>query len=183
MRWKQFGMEGPIRGTLFLDEIYANGSKLNKSTFCNLAIEGEMAFKINNNCEINTIFPVIELHNFVFRGHKKTLSELIGNNGINAGVVLPTVYDESTEAAINHKNELSLIINDQTVGTGNLWPNKGDPETTLNWLKANLFEYELSIKPGQIMLAGTTLGLYPVKVGDNIKVLVNDEIKVQCSIV
>ena len=43
---EQFGMKGPIRGTLFLNEIYENGTELKKSAFCNLAIEGEMAFKM-----------------------------------------------------------------------------------------------------------------------------------------
>ena len=179
---KQFGMKGPIRGTLFLNEVHKSGSKLNKSAFCNLAIEGEMAFKINNKCEVDIIFPVIELHNFIFRGHKKTLPELIGNNGINAGIVIPNIDQKAPEQIYNPKNTLSLIINNQTVGISNLWPNKGDPNTTLDWINENLSKYGLSLKPGQIILAGTTLGLYPVKVGDSIAVLENNKVRVQCSI-
>ena len=180
---KQFGMKGPIRGTLFIDEIYLNDSKLSKSKFCNLAIEGEMAFKLNNNCEIDMIFPVIELHNFTLRGNKKTLQELISNNAINAGIVLPNISDEETDPIPNHDKALSLIINGQSIGTSELWPNNGDPKTTLDWIKLNLFKYGLPLKPRQIILAGTTLGLYPVEIGDNIKVIVNDQVRVQCSII
>jgi hypothetical protein len=35
---------------------------------------------------------------------------------------------------------------------------------------------------GQIVLAGTPLGLYPVLSGDHVAVFVNDEIGVECSV-
>jgi hypothetical protein len=37
---------------------------------------------------VTAAFPVIELHHFVFRGPRKTLAELVANNGINAGAVI-----------------------------------------------------------------------------------------------
>ncbi|PQM61634.1 MAG: hypothetical protein CML40_03450 [Rhodobacteraceae bacterium] len=180
---KQFGMKGPIRGTLFLNEVHKSGSKLNKSAFCNLAIEGEMAFKINNKCEVDIIFPVIELHNFIFRAHQKTLTELISNNGINAGIVLPSIDQKLTEPQFHDGSILSILINNIKIGSSALWPNQGDPKTTLDWVKGHLLKYGLFLQPEQIILAGTTLGLYPVQSGDDIKVLVDDQIKVQCTII
>ena len=47
-----------------------------------------MAIKIGSNGDIGAVFTVIELHNFVFRKENKTLPELIGNNGINAALIL-----------------------------------------------------------------------------------------------
>ena len=85
---KLFGMNGPIRGTLFEDEIHTNGTLLEYRSFYNLAVEAEMAFEIGENNQIISVFPIIELHNFVFRGPKKTLSELIANNGLNKGFIL-----------------------------------------------------------------------------------------------
>ena len=81
-------MNGPIRGTLFEDEIHTNGTLLEYRSFYNLAVEAEMAFEIGENNQIISVFPIIELHNFVFRGPKKTLSELIANNGLNKGFIL-----------------------------------------------------------------------------------------------
>ena len=63
----QFGMDGPIRGTLFKDEALNNRVYINPDEFCHLAIEGEMAIKIGEDCQIEAAFPVIELHNFIFR--------------------------------------------------------------------------------------------------------------------
>jgi len=39
--------------------------------FDNLAIEAEMAFQTGAGVEINSVFPVIESHNYVFALHKK----------------------------------------------------------------------------------------------------------------
>ena len=82
-------MDGQISGTLFAGEALTNKANIRPNEFCQLAIEGEMAISVGENYKIKAAFPVIELHNFIFRSNKKTLSELIANNGINAGIVLP----------------------------------------------------------------------------------------------
>ena len=64
---EQFGIDGPIRGTLFDTEQLKNGTSLSLENFCRLSIEGEMAIKIDADGCINSVFPVIELHNFIFR--------------------------------------------------------------------------------------------------------------------
>ena len=67
----KFGMDGPIRGTLFREEVMQTGSSLNPNKFCHLAVEGEMAIRIGSDGEMEAAFPVIELHNLVFRAKKK----------------------------------------------------------------------------------------------------------------
>ena len=79
---KQFGIAGPIYGRLFKNEIYVSGIKLKKNNFKNLAVEAEMAVEIGEDLKIKKAFPVIELHNFIFRSKRKTLIELIVNNGL-----------------------------------------------------------------------------------------------------
>src|SRR5271169_1173948 len=86
---EQFGMSGPIHARLFRSEIRNSGETLQYSAYANLAIEGEMAVRIGTNGGIEAAFPAIELHHFVFRGSRKTLTELVANNGINAGAVVP----------------------------------------------------------------------------------------------
>src|SRR5260221_5735339 len=78
-------MSGPIHARLFRSEIRNSGEMLQYDAYANLAIEGEMAVRIGTNGGIGAAFPVIELHHFVFRGPRKTLAELVANNGINAG--------------------------------------------------------------------------------------------------
>jgi hypothetical protein len=53
---------------------------------------------------------------------------------------------------------------------------------SLEWLRNHLTEAGLALPPGQIVLAGTPLGLYPALPGDQIAVFVNDEIGAECSV-
>ena len=63
--------------------------KLSHASYANLAIEGELAVRLGDDAEIARIFPIIELHNYVFRSEAPNLQELIANNGLHAGAVLP----------------------------------------------------------------------------------------------
>jgi 2-keto-4-pentenoate hydratase len=178
----QFEIDGPIRGTLFADEVLEDRTCVNPNEFCQLSIEGEMALRIGENCQIEAAFPVIELHNFVFRATKKTLSELIANNGINAGIVLPNDHWQRSKAYISKEASLALKINGKNVGIASLWPKEGGPKQSLNWLINHLEDYGLKLMPGNIVLAGTTMGLYPVKDEDEIIVYIDEQPTVRCSI-
>lgn len=178
----QFGMDGPIRGTLFAGEVRQNGVSLNPDEFCNLSIEGEMAIMIGEDFKTKAVFPVIELHNFIFRSKNKNLSELIANNGINSGIVLPDIPHQQSKKYLRHNGILSLVINRTNVGQAGLWPNDSGLESSLNWLKKNLAEYGIQLMPNDIVLAGTALGLYPIKNGDEVLVCVDGQPEVSCSV-
>ncbi len=81
----QFGLDGPIRGLLYDTELHASGSELSYRSFANLAIEGELAVRLGGDGRIAQVFPVIELHNYVFRGQPPTLQELVANTASTPG--------------------------------------------------------------------------------------------------
>src|ERR1700751_3630015 len=89
--------------------------------YSNLAIEGEMAVCIGANGGIAAAFPVIELHHFIFRGPRKTLAELVANNGINAGAVIPNRHTTMQLEDWATSRTLSVVVNGATVDVGPLW--------------------------------------------------------------
>jgi 2-keto-4-pentenoate hydratase len=178
----QFGMNGPIRGTLFENEARRNNAVINPNEFCQLAIEGEMAVKVSEDGQIEAAFPVIELHNFIFRAEQKTLSELIANNGINSGIILPEMDCQNSKTYLCKDAQLTLFINGLDIGTTGLWPNGDGPEASVTWLKSNLEDCGIELEPGSIVLAGTALGLYPVKNGDEVTVHIDEQPLVSCTI-
>ena len=178
----QFGMNGPIRGTLFQDEARQNNAVINPNEFCQLAIEGEMAVKVGEDGQIEAAFPIIELHNFIFRAEQKTLVELIANNGINAGIILPEMDWQNSTKYRYEDALLTLFINGLEIGTTGLWPNDDGPEASVTWLKNNLEDYGIRLKRGSIVLAGTALGLYSVKNGDEVAVHIDGQLLVSCTI-
>ena len=118
----------------------------------------------------------------MFRAAQKSLPELIANNGINAGIVLPEYQWQQSKTHISNNAVLTVIINDADVGEASLWSKGGGPQVSIEWIKSHLAEYGHQLKPGDIILAGTELGLYPVKSGDNISVLIDGKPAVQCAI-
>ena len=179
---KLFGMDGPIRGTLFDREILTDNAYLDPHLFCNLAVEAEMAMFLGENKEIESVFPIIELHNFVFKASKKSLSELIANNGLNRGLVLSEKSWQRKPEDYDETHSLSLEINGCIIDEGNLWPMLGGPSSSLKWLSEHLRKYDQELSPGTIVLGGTALGLHLVKPGDDIRVKINDQTAVHCSV-
>ena len=178
---EQFGMSGPIHARLFRSEIRNSGERLQYNAYANLAIEGEMAVRIGPNGGIDAAFPVIELHHFVFRGPRKTLAELVANNGINAGAVISShrtlMLEDWTTA-----RTLCVVVNGVTIDAGALWAMRGGAAEAIEWLRDDLGRFGASLKPGDLVLAGTPLGLNPVKAGDHVIVLVDDREYVECRI-
>ena len=167
---------------MFEDEARRNNAVINPNEFCQLAIEGEMAVKVDEDGQIKAAFPVIELHNFIFRAEQKTLAELIANNGINAGIILPKMDWQNSTKYLHEDTELTLFINGLDIGTTTLWPNGDGPEASLTWLKSNLEDCGIELKPGSIVLVGTALGLYPVESGDEVTVHIDGQPLVSCTI-
>jgi 2-keto-4-pentenoate hydratase len=168
---EQFGMDGPIRGLLYGTELYPSGAELSHSSYANLAIEGELTVRLGDDAKIARIFPVIELHNYVFRSETPNLQELIANNGVHAGVVLPATEGAEWRGEEPLDGVLRVEINGRTVDEGAMSGVPGGPAGSVEWLRRNLEAYGLALRPGQLVLTGTPLGLYPVRPGDSVRVV------------
>jgi 2-keto-4-pentenoate hydratase len=179
---EQFGMSGPIHGRLFLSEIRISEETLQYDAYANLAIEGEMAVRIGANGGIAAAFPVIELHHFVFRGPRKTLAELVANNGINAGIVIASRHTTMMLEDWATSRTLSVVVNGAMVDAGELWAMRDGALEAVEWLRHDLGRFGITLKPGDLVLAGTPLGLHPVKPGDDVIVSIDDHKYVECRI-
>jgi 2-keto-4-pentenoate hydratase len=167
----QFGLDGPIRGLLYDTEMHPSGSELSYRSYADLAIEGELAVRLDGGGRVAQLFPVIELHNYVFRGQPPTLSELVANNGIHAGVVLaPPTTEVQWRADEPVTGRLTVEINEICVEEGPIDGVPGGPRGSLRWLAQHLAEHGLSLRPGQLVLTGTPLGLIRVRPGDHVRV-------------
>ena len=177
---EQFGMSGPIHARLFRSEIHGSGESLRYLAYANRAIEGEMAFRIGPDGGIAAAFPVIELHQFVFRAPRKTLAELVANNGINAGAVIPEHLKAASLEDWAKASTLSVSVNGASVETGALWAMTGGAAEALEWLRGDLRRCGEALKPGDLVLAGTPLGLHPVQGGDHVVVSIDGKDCVDC---
>ncbi len=165
---EQFGMDGPIRGFLYSSELHPFRSKLSYASYANLAIEGEIAVRLGDDAEIAHVFPIIELHNYVFRSKSPNLQELIANNGLHAGVVLPATDGAQWRGDEPLAGVLRVTINGERVEEGPVSGVPGGPAGSVEWLRGHLPEYGLNLRPRQLILTGTPLSLIPVRPGDSL---------------
>lgn len=166
----QFGLDGPIRGTLFAGELHRSGAALDHRAYAELGIEGELALRLGPDGEPDRVLPVVELHNYVFRGDPPTLQELVANNGLNAGVVLPAGDGAPWRGDGALTGQLRVEVDGRVVDAGPMTGVPGGPSGSLRWLRGHLAERGLVLRPGHLVLTGTPLGLIPLRPGSHVRV-------------
>ena len=173
---EQLGIREPIFGRLFDTGCFPSGSHLDHARFARPAIEGELAIRLSRDLPrepfsdedydgaVESIFPVIELHHYFLPSQGRPLIGLIASGGMHAGFVLPE-RERPRPGEIPHIQGLAVDINDRRVGTTAEPWTMGGPASTLRWLSTRLAECGLSLRPGQVILTGSALPLFPVGPG------------------
>jgi 2-keto-4-pentenoate hydratase len=179
---RQMGLNRPVFGHLFATEIYRSGTTIDSGAFDCLAIEAEFAARIavdipdaswlreHPDRSIAAFFPVIELHNNVFRGATRTSQELIANNALHAGVVLPPREGSLRDPAELSGEPISVFRNTELLGTTTGATVPGGPFFSLLKVAEHLAMFGSRLKPNQIVLTGSPLPLYPARPGDHVQV-------------
>ena len=159
----KMGFTKPAWGRLWKHELYSDGVTLEKSNYSNPAMEAEFGVILNRDltpklvnldyilASIETIHPIIEIHNLVFNGNPPFGAELLANNAIHAGVVI----GNSTKGNIKSQfTDLKLIFDKEIIGT---WSDKKWPYDMLSkveWLVKEQDKIGNILKKGNLILTG-----------------------------
>ena len=169
---KKMGFTQPAWGTLWKSELHKSGVTLNRNDYSNPAMEAEFGVILNRDLQpekisfeyildsINSIYPLIEIHNLVFYGDAPHGSELLANNAIHAGVILGpgTKFPKSKELT-----DLKLIYDEVVVDA---WLNKSWPNDILGeveWLVREQAKVNNTLKKGNLILTGAYGFPVPIK--------------------
>ena len=180
---QQLGLDEAVFGHVYSTEIYPDQTTLDSSKFDGLAIEGEFAVRLAVDIHdsesvrrapadfVSSVFPVVELHNYVFRGKpENAAAELIGNNAINAGAVIPNAEPALPSSDQLLAETIKVRINDELVGAADAGTIPGGPLASLVHLIERLHAFGIHPKKGQILLTGSPLPLYRLNAGDSFQV-------------
>lgn len=120
---------------------------------------------------IEAEFAVIELHNFCSRAPAgKRASELVANNGMHAGVVLPKQEGRFQSAIQLLDEKISVLRNGVVLGTATGRALPAGPLASLIFLADQLRKIGKSLCRGQIVLAGSPLPLFRAEPSDRFEV-------------
>ena len=160
---KKMGFTQPAWGTLWKKELHTNGVSLNKKDYSNPAMEAEFGITLNRDLKpellsfefilesIESIYPLIEIHNLDFYGDAPHGAELLANNAIHAGIILgpETKFPKS-----NQSTDLKLIYDKEIVDS---WFDKKWPYDMLSeiaWLVKEQDKVNNVLKKGNLILTG-----------------------------
>jgi len=160
---KKMGFTQPAWGTLWKKELYQNRVVLNKKDYSNPAMEAEFGITLNRNIDpklvtpeyiiksIESIYPLIEIHNLVFHGEAPHGSELLANNAIHAGIVLGP---KNKLPKSDQVTDLKLIYDKKIVDAweNKIWPK--DMLTEIEWLVKEQSKINNILKKGNLILTG-----------------------------
>ena len=160
---KKMGFIQPASGYLWKSELHYSGAILKKKDYTNPAMEAEFGIILNRNIDpklvtpeyifksIESIYPLIEIHNLVFHGEAPHGSELLANNAIHAGIVLGP---ENKLPKSDQVTDLKLIYDKKIVDA---WENKIWPKDMLSeieWLVKEQSKINNILKKGNLILTG-----------------------------
>lgn len=172
-------------GFLLDDMVFEDGSTIDTADFLDPRIEVELAFILKKDLSGPdvTLFDVLNATDYVipaleliaarsFRvdpetGYKRTIRDTISDNAANGGIIMgglpmkPDGIDLRWVSALLYKNG---IIEDSGVAAAVL----NHPAKGIAWLAKKYANFGLSLKAGEIILAGSFTSPIKVKSGDTI---------------
>ena len=187
---KNLRIDHPVYGRLFKSDCWPSGKRLPITRFCGLAIEGELAVRLARDLPmvetwdgiadaIEAVFPVIELHNLVFRRGEPSADELIANNAIHAGFI----YGENGSKRFDRNSaQLRISIDDLHVVDLAGTELADTVAHSLSWLAAELNRLGRNLRTGQTILCGSVADLIPISGGCQVSVTTDRFGSVECTI-
>ena len=160
---KKMGFTHPASGFLWNSELHQNGVELNKKNYSNAAMEAEFGVILNRDINpelvsfdyilesVQSIYPLIEIHNLVFNSNEPHGAELLANNAIHAGVILGP---ENKVTNNNENTDLKLVYDNEEVDK---WIDKKWPFDMLGeieWLVKDKAKTNNILKKNDLILTG-----------------------------
>lgn len=177
----------PDYGTLLDDMFFQDGSDIPTSRFIVPRVEVELAFILGKELKGPniTLFDVYQATDFVIpaleiidarsqsidpaSGRPRKVFDTISDNAANAGVVMggrpvkPSELDLRWVSALMYRNG---VIEESGVAAAVL----NHPANGVAWLANKLAPFDVSLKPGQVILGGSFTRPVPARAGDTFHV-------------
>jgi len=178
---EQLNIREPVYGCMTSSSVYLPQDTVNASAFCQVAVEGEIAFVMGDRlrgpgrtpAEVLTatagIMGAVELVDCRVKGWNASIAEIIADNALHAGVILgPT---EAPVAGIDlQKEAVTLRKNSEILSSASGSEALGNPLNVVTWLVNKMAELGRGLREGDIVLTGSLTKYFFVTSGDHVEV-------------
>ncbi|MEI4771780.1 2-keto-4-pentenoate hydratase [Psychrobacillus sp. FJAT-51614] len=174
---EMFNVSTPDYGHILDNMIFDEGSSIHINRFIQPKVEFEIAFVLNKDLQgpnitaddviaaTEYVVPAIEIIDSRIENWKFKFEDTVADNGSSAGAVIGKRRTKIDNVdLVNEK--LSVYKNDELIDGAKGEAVLGNPVNAVAWLANTLAEYNISLKKGEIILAGALTKALTFEPGD-----------------
>jgi 2-keto-4-pentenoate hydratase len=177
----QFGVTESAFGTILSGGVFADGETINVSRFPAVGAEAEVAFVIGEELRgpgvtiaqalkaTTGVVPAMEIINLCLTHTPWNAVEVIATNAVHAGIVLGGQITPLDGLNLRYEGMVAEI-DGEAVGSGAGVEVLGHPAASVAWLANKLAEFDLALRPGDVVLSGSIIRMLEVRAGQAVKV-------------
>ena len=177
----QFGVTESAFGTILSGGVYADGDAVPVSRFPAVGAEAEVGFVIGEELRgpgvtiaqalkaTAGVVPAIEIINLCITHTPWNVFEVIATNAVHGGIVLGGQITPVDGLNLRYEGMVAEI-NGEPVGSGAGVEVLGHPAAAVAWLANRLADFELALRPGDLVLSGSIIRMLEVTAGQAVKV-------------
>jgi 2-keto-4-pentenoate hydratase len=177
----QFGVTESAFGTILSGGVFADGETVAVSRFPAVGAEAEVAFVIGEELKgpgvtiaqalkaTTGVVPAMEIINLCLAHTPWNAAEVIATNAVHAGIVLGGQITPLDGLNLRYEGMVAEI-DGEAVGSGAGVEVLGHPAASVAWLANKLAEFDLALRPGDVVLSGSIIRMLEVRAGQAVKV-------------
>lgn len=175
---EMLGVDKPDYGHIFDDMVY--DSKISAEEFIWPRVEFEIGFKLkkdigSNDISLETVadaidyaLPVAEVIDSRIKDWKIKFEDTVSDNGSSAGMIIGDGQKSLSEIDLPSV-KMEVFKNDEKLDEGYGSAVLGNPLEAVVWLAESLSEYDITLKKGEVILAGALTKAMDIQKGDRFK--------------
>jgi 2-keto-4-pentenoate hydratase len=177
----QFGVRESAFGTILSGGVFVDGDCIPVSRFPAVGAEAEIAFVLGEPLQgpgVNVaqvlkatrgVVPAMEIINLCLARTPWRPVEVIATNAVHGGIVLGGQLTPLDGIDLRYEGMVAEV-NGEPVGSGAGIEVLGHPAAAVAWLANKLAEFDLALRPGDVVLSGSIIRMLEVKAGQVVKV-------------
>ena len=171
------GVNQPDYGHIFEDMVYKEGEKIDVEKFIKPRIEFEIAFVLKKDIDVENLtsdnvadyidyaLPAAELIDSRVVDWKIKFEDTVSDNGSSAGAVLGEKLLKLADIDLL-ADRMEIFQNGIKIDEGYGNAVLGNPLEAVVWLAQGLYSYNIKLKKGEVLLAGSLTKAMDVEAGD-----------------
>ncbi|MGP6139122.1 MULTISPECIES: 2-keto-4-pentenoate hydratase [unclassified Jeotgalibaca] len=171
------GVDEPDYGHLLDNMVIENGGTVPRSALLQAKVEGEIAFILKDELKgpnvtpmevlqaTDYVLPALEIVDSRVADWKITLADTVADNASSGLYVLGGKPVKITDVDLKMVG-MNLYKNGHLENTGVGTATLGDPAICVAWLANKLSQYDITLKPGEVILSGALSAMVVAEPGD-----------------